>query len=247
VVVYGIDPQVGQSLDDFPSVSAPLFIPIFPLDKSHFGLKVWRQVCGLILQPGALTNFWIWSLQVLLPICWAVQLISSLLGPGSFLLSWHLGLAGGHSQSPSRPHCYTPLFKFLTLSISSLSQKRTLESSAALVISLGYFSYNFSEIFSYDPWWCFLVSSLRLSAFFFWAGSHTEILARLKQTLLHWFYLEVPWHVPPVTPFKSSYSNFEIYCALLLIIPTVLFNRTECIPCFCEPHAIFRLTSTGFP
>ena len=75
---------------------------------------------GPIPQLGALPNLWIWSLQVLPPLCWAFQLISSLLGPGSLLLSWHLGLAGGYPQFPI-PHCYTPLFKFLTPCISSLS------------------------------------------------------------------------------------------------------------------------------
>jgi len=50
----------------------------------------------------------------------AFHLISSLLVPGSLMLSWHLGLAGGYSQF-SIPHCHTPLFKFLTLCISFLS------------------------------------------------------------------------------------------------------------------------------
>jgi hypothetical protein len=36
-----------------------------------------------------------------------------LLGPGSLLLSWHLGLSGGYPQF-SIPHCDTPLFSFLT-------------------------------------------------------------------------------------------------------------------------------------
>jgi hypothetical protein len=27
--------------------------------------------------------YWIWSLQVLYPLCWVFQLISSLLGPGA--------------------------------------------------------------------------------------------------------------------------------------------------------------------
>jgi hypothetical protein len=46
--------------------------------------------------------------------------ISSLLDLGSLLLSWHLGNAGGYPQVPIS-HCYTPLFKFLTLCISSQS------------------------------------------------------------------------------------------------------------------------------
>jgi hypothetical protein len=43
----------------FPSGSALHFVPIFPLDKSHSGLKIWRLVCGPIPQPGPLTNLWI--------------------------------------------------------------------------------------------------------------------------------------------------------------------------------------------
>jgi hypothetical protein len=49
--------------------------------------------------------------------CWVFQLMSSLLGPGSLLISWHLGTSDGHPQFPI-PHCYTPLFNFLNLCIS---------------------------------------------------------------------------------------------------------------------------------
>jgi hypothetical protein len=34
------------------------------------GLKFWRCVGGPIPQPGAMPNLWIWSLQVLSPLCW---------------------------------------------------------------------------------------------------------------------------------------------------------------------------------
>jgi hypothetical protein len=40
--------------------------------------------------------------------------MSYLLGPGSLLLSWYLEFSGGYPQFPI-PHCYTPLFNFLTL------------------------------------------------------------------------------------------------------------------------------------
>ena len=71
----------------FLSVSAPHFFPVFPLDKTNSGLKVWRFVGRLIPQPVALPNHGIWALQFLPPIYWTFQLISSLLGPGSLLLS----------------------------------------------------------------------------------------------------------------------------------------------------------------
>jgi hypothetical protein len=35
----------------FLSVSAPHFLPVYPLDKSNSGLKFWRWVDGPILQP----------------------------------------------------------------------------------------------------------------------------------------------------------------------------------------------------
>ena len=59
-------------------------------------------------------NLWIWSLQVLPPLCWAFQLISFLLGPGILLPSWHLWLAVGYPQFTIF-HCYITLFKFLSL------------------------------------------------------------------------------------------------------------------------------------
>jgi hypothetical protein len=42
VFVYGMDPQLVQSLDGLSSVSAPHFVLVFPLDRSHSGLKNWR-------------------------------------------------------------------------------------------------------------------------------------------------------------------------------------------------------------
>ena len=47
----------------FPLVSVLLFVPVFPLDRSNFGLKFWRWVGGPIPQPrvgGGLPNLWIW-------------------------------------------------------------------------------------------------------------------------------------------------------------------------------------------
>jgi hypothetical protein len=46
--------------------------------------------------------------------------MSSLLGPGSLLLSWHLGLSGCYPLFPIS-YCYTPLFNFLTLCTSPSS------------------------------------------------------------------------------------------------------------------------------
>jgi hypothetical protein len=67
-----------------------------------------------------LSNLWIWSLQVLSPLFWAFQLISSSLCSWSILFSCHLRLCSGYPQFPI-PHWYKPLIKFLTLFMSSLS------------------------------------------------------------------------------------------------------------------------------
>ena len=90
-------PRWGSLLVAFPSISAPLFVPVFPLDKGNSGLKFLRRVGGPICQPGAIPHLLIWSLQVLSPLCWVFQLISSLSGPGSLLLSWCLGLSVGYA------------------------------------------------------------------------------------------------------------------------------------------------------
>jgi hypothetical protein len=69
------------------------------------------------LNLGAMPNLWIWSLQVLPPLCRVFQLMSSLWGPGRLLLSWYLGLSCCYPQFPI-PHFYIPLFNFLTLCTS---------------------------------------------------------------------------------------------------------------------------------
>ena len=110
-------PRWGSLWMTFPSVSTLHFVLIFPLDRSNSGLKIWRCVGDPIHQLRSLPNLWICSLQVLslpTPFCSAFQLILSLLGPGSLLLSWHLGLSGCYPQFPI-PHCYILLFNFLTL------------------------------------------------------------------------------------------------------------------------------------
>jgi hypothetical protein len=76
-------------------------------------------MCDPISQPGALPNLWIWSLQVSSPF---LGISANLIPFGSweplaFLASgtfWWL------PQLPI-PQCYIPLFKFLTLCISSQS------------------------------------------------------------------------------------------------------------------------------
>jgi hypothetical protein len=81
--------------------------PVFPLDRSNFGLIFLRWVGGPIPQPGAVPNHWIWSLKVLSLLCWIFQLMSSPLDPGSLLLPGHLGLSSGYPPAPHPPLLYT--------------------------------------------------------------------------------------------------------------------------------------------
>jgi hypothetical protein len=61
----GCIPWWGGLWVAFPSVSAPLFVPFFPLDRSNSGLIFLRLEGSFILQLGAVPKLWIWSLQVI--------------------------------------------------------------------------------------------------------------------------------------------------------------------------------------
>jgi hypothetical protein len=100
----------------FPLVSAPLFVPALPFDRRNSELIVLRWVCGPIPQPGAMPIIGSGLYRLSLPH-WVFWLISSLLGPGNHLGSWHLGHSSSYPQFPYL-HCYCPLFKFLTICIS---------------------------------------------------------------------------------------------------------------------------------
>ena len=50
----------------FSSLSGPLFDSAFSLDS---GVNILRYVGGLISQLGAMSNPWIWSVQVLSLLC----------------------------------------------------------------------------------------------------------------------------------------------------------------------------------
>ena len=67
----------------FPSVSDPCFVLAFPWDRNNSGLKILRWVNGHIPQLGAISLYWMWSLQVIFPLCWAFWLMTSPLGPES--------------------------------------------------------------------------------------------------------------------------------------------------------------------
>ena len=99
----------------FPSVSALLFFPAFPLDRRNSGLNFEKGWGGSNPQLVAIPNLWIWSLLIS-PLGWAFQLMSSQFCLESLLLSWHQGLSVGYPQFPTSP-CYPPLFNLLALHI----------------------------------------------------------------------------------------------------------------------------------
>ena len=100
----------------FPSVSALLFFPAFPLDRRNSGLNFEKGWGGSNPQLVVIPNLWIWSL-LLSPFGWAFQLMSSHFCLENLLPSWHQGLSVGYPQFPTS-HCYTPVFNLLTLCIS---------------------------------------------------------------------------------------------------------------------------------
>jgi hypothetical protein len=107
-----MDLQVGQSLNGLsPSLSAPLFVPVFPLDRNNSGLQFWKCVGLPIPQRGwgggvvvvvVVVNLWILSLQVLPPLCGVFQLMSSrgVLGSACFPGIWDFLVATPSSPSP---------------------------------------------------------------------------------------------------------------------------------------------------
>ena len=87
----------------FPSLSAPLFFSALPFDKSNSGLISLKWVGSLISQPGAVSTHWIWSPEVLPPLCCVFRIMTSLFCPGSLLGPRYLGISNGYTQSPSSP------------------------------------------------------------------------------------------------------------------------------------------------
>jgi hypothetical protein len=86
------------------------FVPAFPLDKNNSESKFLRLVGGPILQLGAMSIYWRWSLQVPSPHGWVFQLMLSPLGPGNLSHPWCLGLFSGFPQPP--PHTATHFYSF---------------------------------------------------------------------------------------------------------------------------------------
>ena len=88
--------------------------------QEQFWVNIFEMGGWSLSSIGAMPNLCIWSLQVLSPICWIIQLMSSPLSPGNLLLSWHLGFSGGNPQFLISIS-YIPPFNFLTLCASPVS------------------------------------------------------------------------------------------------------------------------------
>ena len=71
------DRSPGGAVSKWPFLQSPFFVPAFPLDRRDSGLKFLKWVGGPIPQLGAMPIHWIWSLQVLSPLCWVFRLMSS--------------------------------------------------------------------------------------------------------------------------------------------------------------------------
>ena len=62
-------PRLDSLWMAFPPLSASLFFPAFPFERNNSRLPFLRWVGDLIHQPRAVPIPWIWSLQVLFPLC----------------------------------------------------------------------------------------------------------------------------------------------------------------------------------
>ena len=86
VTVYGMDPQVAQSLDGFSFNLCFTLCPCISFRQEPFWVKNLEMSGYPIFQLGPLPNLWIWSLQTLSPLLGiSANLIP--VGPGSLLLS----------------------------------------------------------------------------------------------------------------------------------------------------------------
>ena len=67
----------------FSSVSAPFFVPVFPLDSNNSMLKFLRSVSGPFPQKGAMHIHWGLLHQALSPLCYIFQPGPAVLVTGS--------------------------------------------------------------------------------------------------------------------------------------------------------------------
>jgi hypothetical protein len=82
VPAHGIDPKLGQSLDDFSFSLCFIFVPAFLFDRDNSGSKFLRRVHGPIPQLATMSIYWKWSFNVLSPHCWTFRLLGASHIPG---------------------------------------------------------------------------------------------------------------------------------------------------------------------
>ena len=123
---------MGQSLDglSFSLYSTLCFFISFR--QEPFWIKFLRFIGDPIPQLEAVTVHWIWSLQVLSPLCWTFRLTSSLLGSGNILSPWHLKLSSDYSQFLIPPRLHTSFQFSDPLSFSSCTATNTVLIMVAL-------------------------------------------------------------------------------------------------------------------
>jgi hypothetical protein len=103
----------------FPSIFAPHFVPVFPLDRSNSGIKFLRWVSAPSLKQNLCLTSGYGFYRFSLPF---VGISANVIPIGSweFLAFLASGIFWWLPQLPL-PHCYIPLFNFLTLCKSPLS------------------------------------------------------------------------------------------------------------------------------
>jgi hypothetical protein len=124
------DGSLGGAVSGWPFLQSLLYSLFlhFLLTRGILDYHIWggwvapslKQEWGCRVVP----IHWIWSLQVLTPLCWLFRLVLSV---GTWK-PWVPGIWDflvGTSQF-SFLHCYTPPFKFLTLCTSPISETATL-------------------------------------------------------------------------------------------------------------------------
>ena len=103
-------PKLGSLCMAFPSVSAPFFVSVFPLDRN----LEFRAILGYNFRDGRLAlslnwepmpNLWILSQQVLPPVCVVFQLMSFQCGYWEALAFLSSGTFWLLSPVPQGTHC----------------------------------------------------------------------------------------------------------------------------------------------
>jgi hypothetical protein len=125
------DGSPGETVLEWPFHRCSTLCPCISFREEQFWVKSFEMSMWPHPSTGGMPNLWIWSLQVLAPLCWVFQLMSSLFSPEDPFAFLDSGTFWWLTQFPI-PHCYT-LFKFLTLCLSFQSPPYLILPDPALV------------------------------------------------------------------------------------------------------------------